>query len=214
MFSPYQSTQQCLSVMPLQVTYCRLKNFSNFIWPSTVKKGYVLHKASIDWFITLHHLEMITSYRFLLPQTFELDWPKHLKHPLKNTRWSHRRGNQLSINQALRLCSVVGLLHVMRRMRVARNLLLKTVIPSNTRSHLSGFKCTTFLQKLVFILFSFISFQTATWMSKSSYEYPESPKKNLVSLVALMFSSGYWSGDSPAPPLVLTVPRSKAQHVT
>jgi len=72
------------------------------------------------------------------------------------------RGNQLSINQALPLCSAVILLHVMRRRGIARNPLLKTVILSNTSSYLSGFKCTTFLQKLVFLLFSFINFQTDT----------------------------------------------------
>lgn len=47
-------------------------------------------------------------------------------------------------------------------------------------------------------------------MSKGSYEYPISLKKNLASLVVLVFSSGCWSGDSPVLPLALTVPPTKA----
>ena len=51
-------------------------------------------------------------------------------------------------------------------------------------------------------------------MSKDSYEYPVSLKKNPASLVALVFSFGCWSGDSPALPLALTVPPTKASGMS
>lgn len=70
--------------------------------------------------------------------------------------------NQLSINQAQQLCSVLGLLHVMWKREVARNPLSKPVILSHTSSHSSGSRCTTSLQKLIFLLFSFINFHTDT----------------------------------------------------
>lgn len=85
----------------------------------------------------------------------------------------------------------------------ARNPLLKPVILSNTSSHLPDFKCNIFLQKLVFLLFSFIN-------SKGSYKYPTNPRKKLASFVDLVFSPGCWSGDSPALPLGLRMPPTKA----
>jgi len=51
-------------------------------------------------------------------------------------------------------------------------------------------------------------------MLKGSYEYPSSLKKILASLAELVFSSGCWSGDSPALLLALTVPPTKASGMS
>lgn len=192
--------------------HCWLKNSSDFIWLSTVKKGCILYKASIDWFISLHYPKIITSHRFV-SYKFELGWPNYLKHFLKNTGWLHREENSSALIRQFTSVLPLACCTWWQEVGFAINPLLKPVILSNASSHSPDFKCNKFLQKLVFILFSSINFQAGTCRHTECQKvdkYPANRRKKQASLVELVVSSDCWSGDSPELPLGLKASPTKA----